>query len=359
MRESTRYPLFYGWVIVFVAAMLGFVGTGFFSYARGVFLPHLTQAYGTGTLNVAWGCSASGVVGALIAPWLGRLLDRISPRRVLLVGIVVVTLGHWLLSLTNALWQFYIVVGLFMGVGMSCMGNFTWHRILVSWFERRRGLALSLAVAGVSVAGIAMPFFATWMVARYGWRQALFIFGVTTAAVLLPLVFVLMRDRPADIGEVIDGHAAQSLAVRAADPLGDAHNEKTWHLREMLREPAFWAVALVFGVMQCSFSLVMLHLYKHALNIGLSAYEAATVASAVALCSFLCKPPIGWISGAGASRCGSPWGCTQSGSRRSPAPAACGWPSAPPACTASAWPGCHRCAHLPSQHRSASARFPS
>ena len=58
------------------------------------------------------------------------------------------------------------------------------------------------------------------MVARYGWRQALFIFGVTAAAVLLPLVFVLMRDRPADIGEVIDGHAAQSLAVRAADPLG-------------------------------------------------------------------------------------------------------------------------------------------
>ena len=152
VRESTRYPLFYGWVIVFVAAMLGFVGTGFFSYARGVFLPHLTQAYGTGTLNVAWGCSASGVVGALIAPWLGRLLDRISPRRVLLVGIVVVTLGYWLLSLTNALWQFYIVVGLFMGVGMSCMGNFTWHRILVSWFGQRRGLALSLAVPGASVA---------------------------------------------------------------------------------------------------------------------------------------------------------------------------------------------------------------
>ena len=43
-------------------------------------------------------------------------------------------------------------------------------------------------------------------------------------------------------------------------PLGDAHNEKTWHLREMLREPAFWAVALVFGVMHCIFSVVMLHL---------------------------------------------------------------------------------------------------
>ena len=85
-------------------------------------------------------------------------------------------------------------------------------------------------------------------------------------------------------------------------PLGDAHNEKTWHLREMLREPAFWAVALVFGVMQCIFSVVMLHLYKHALNIGLSAYEAATVASAVALCSFLCKPPIGWISDAWGGR---------------------------------------------------------
>ena len=302
MREPSRFPFFYGWVIVFVAAMLGFLGTGFFSYARGVFLPHLTQAYGTGTLNVAWGFSASGVVGAAIAPWLGRLLDRISPRRVLLFGIVVVSLGYWLLSFTSVLWQFYIVVGLFMGIGMSCMGNFTWHRILVSWFEQRRGLALSLAVAGASVAGIAMPFFATWMVETFGWQRALFVFGIVTATVLLPLVFVFMRDTPAAIGEVIDGHASVSAAQHGADPIGAARDEHLWRLRELLRTPAFWAVALVFGVMQCIFSVVMLHLYKHALNIGLSNYQAATVAAAVALCSFLGKPVIGWICDAWGGR---------------------------------------------------------
>lgn len=296
MIDHRRMPFFYGWVVVFVAAMLGFVGTGFYSYARGVFLPELTEAYGSGTQWVAWGFSAATVVGAVMAPWLGRVLDRVSPRRVLLFGIVVVSFGYLALANTTALWQFYIVVGLFMGIGISCMGNFTWHRILVSWFERRRGLALSFAVAGASGAGILMPFFATWMNRSFGWQVALMVFGAMTAVILLPLVFFMMRDRPEEIGEVIDGRRANEQHPAEADPEGAAHDARLWTFREMLRTPAFWAVALVFGVMQCIFSVVMLHLYKHSLNIGLGDYEAAFVSSTVAALSLAGKPPIGWIS---------------------------------------------------------------
>lgn len=290
-----RTPFFYGWIIVFVAGMLGFVGTGFYSYARGVFLPHLTDAYGEGTQLVAWGFSAAGVVGALIAPWLGGVLDRVSSRRVILVGIGIVTVGYWLLAATTSLWQFYLVVGVCMGIGMSCMGNFTWHRVLVSWFERRRGLALSLAVGGASLAGVLMPFFATWLTLTYGWRVSLVVFGVITAVMLLPLVWWLLHDRPADIGEQIDGGQRGPVV---ADPVGDRHDARRWTLRQMLATRAFWAIALIFGVMQCIFSVVMLHLYKHALNVGLSPYEAATVSSAVAAMSLAGKPPIGSISDA-------------------------------------------------------------
>ena len=296
MIDHRRLPFFYGWVVVFVAAMLGFVGTGFYSYARGVFLPELTEAYGSGTQWVAWGFSAATVVGALIAPWLGRVLDRVSPRRVLLFGVVTVSVGYVALANTTVLWQFYLVVGVFMGIGMSCMGNFTWHRILVSWFERRRGLALSLAVAGASGAGILMPFFATWLNRTFGWEVALMVFGAITATILLPLVFFMMRDRPAEIGEVIDGHRSAAAYPPAADPEGEAHDARLWSFREMLRSRAFWAIALIFGVMQCIFSVVMLHLYKHAQNIGLGDYEAAFVSSTVAAMSLAGKPPIGWIS---------------------------------------------------------------
>lgn len=290
-----RVPFFYGWVIVFVAGMLGFVGTGFYSYARGVFLPHLTEAYGEGTQLVAWGFSAAGVVGAFIAPWLGGILDRVSARRIILIGVCIVAIGYWLLARTTALWQFYVVVGLCMGVGTSCMGNFTWHRVLVSWFERQRGLALSLAVGGASLAGVVMPFFATWLTLLLGWRTAFVIFGVITAAVLLPLVWWLLHDRPSDIGEQVDGGQRGSVAV---DAEGERHNARVWTLRQMLATPAFWAIALIFGVMGCIFSVVMLHLYKHALNVGLSEYQAATVSSAVAAMSLAGKPAFGWIADA-------------------------------------------------------------
>ena len=296
MIDPKRFPFFYGWVIVFAAGMLGFLGTGFYSYARGPFLPELTRAYGAGTQAVAWGFSAATVVGAIVAPFLGRLLDRVSPRRVLMFGVVVMTLGYVVLANTHVLWQFYLAVGLFMGIGISCMGNFTWHRILVSWFDRRRGLALSFAVAGASGAGILMPFFATWLNGALGWRGAMLIFGAMTALVLLPLVFFLMRDRPSDIGEVIDGQRSMAGLAPQADPLGEAHDARVWTFKEMLRRREFWAIALIFGVMQCIFSVVMLHLYKHALNVGLSGMQAAAVSAAVASMSLLGKPPIGWIS---------------------------------------------------------------
>ena len=99
------------------------------------------------------GFSVAGVTGALISPYLGQLLDRYSPKRVMLIGILVVAFPICCCGARRSLWQYYLIVGVGMGVGMSCMGGLAWHRSVISWFDHWRGRAIAFAVLGASLAG--------------------------------------------------------------------------------------------------------------------------------------------------------------------------------------------------------------
>lgn len=299
-EPESRPGLFYGWVVVAVGATLTFLGTGFYSYSRGVFLPSLAEELADGSrFKIAMGFSAAAITGAVLAPFLGTILDKHSPRRVILAGITIVTLSYLGLALTQTLWQFYLVVGVGMGVGMSCMGNMAWHKTIISWFDHWRGRAIALGVMGASLAGVIMPPLVTTLVESIGWRWAFVVFAGIVSLVLLPLVYFFMVNRPEDRGEVRDG---RRYVVTRHDVVEDAVEAVAWRWQDFLRLRAFWATGIVFGAMGCVYSAVMLHLFGHLKDVGLSGTEAAGVLSATALFAALGKPLIGWLSDAFGAR---------------------------------------------------------
>ena len=114
------------------------------------------------------------------------------------------------------------------------------------------------------------------------------IFGLVVAVTLVPVVVFVVRDAP-DRPTPSPGSAEPSLEGRL------------FTTAETLKMPAFWAIAVVFGMMLCVFGAVMLHLYSHLVDQGMSTYQAATVLSVVAGCSALGKPAVGamadWLGG--------------------------------------------------------------
>ncbi len=275
--------------------MLGFLGTGFYSYSRGVFLPSLAEDLAGGSrFAIAMGFSVAGVTTALLAPWLGQLLDRHSAKRIILIGIAVVTVSYLLLSMTDTLWQYYLIVGIGLGVGMATMGGLSWHRSVISWVDHWRGRAIALAVMGASLAGVMMPPLVTRLVETFGWRGGFATFAVVTAVTLFPLVYFLMKDRPDEIDEVRDGRRyVKAHPERIVEIESDS---KPWHWKEMVRSRAFWSIGLIFGSMSCVYSAVMLHLFGHLTDIGISVTNAAWILSATALCAAGGKPIVGWMS---------------------------------------------------------------
>ncbi|MEM7079293.1 MAG: MFS transporter [Pseudomonadota bacterium] len=286
---------FYGWNIVAICALLGFLGTGFYSYSRGIFLPSLAETLADGSrFAISWGFSCAAIVGAIISPRLGAYLDKNSPRRVILVGIVVVSLSYLALGATQTLWQFYLVVALGMGIGMSCMGGMTWHRCVIYWFDHWRGRAIALSVMGASAAGMMMPPLVTSLVDSYGWRTGYNAFAISTFVSLFFVVYFLLKDRPEDVGEVRDGlryvehHEHEMVEVE--------QDNRTWVWQELLRSRAFWSIGLIFGSMVCVFGAVMLHLFGHLLDLGFSTTQAALILSITATFAWLGKPVVGMLS---------------------------------------------------------------
>ena len=301
MTSQVISKVFYGWVVVGVGGMLTFLGTGFYSYARGIFLPSLADELAGGSrFQVSVGFSLAAVLSALLASWLGRQLDHRSPKRVILVGIGLVGASYLLLSVMRELWQFYLIIGVGMGTGMLCMGNLAWHRTVMNWFDHWRGRAIALGVLGASLAGVVMPPLVTALVAGVGWRTTYLVFAGIVVVVLVPLVIVLLRDRPEEIGEVRDGHAY--VASHPEEMVDIAEDRTLLSSKQMRRMPAFWSIGMMFGAMTCVFSAVMLHLFGHLSDLGMSDGSAATVLSFLAAFAALGKPVIGWMSDRWGSR---------------------------------------------------------
>ena len=190
-----------------IASLVMFASGPGQSHTFSVFLLPISEDLGISRTSVSSAYAFATLVAAFGLPHVGRMIDRHGARRVLTVvgaalgtaavafgavsGFVLLTLGFGALR--------------FFGQGslMLCAGN-----LVSQWFDRRRGLALSLTMLGFSVSVAVHPPLAQWLSEALGWRMAWVVLGVVTWAMLLPPVLLLVFDRPEALGLRPDGKAA-------------------------------------------------------------------------------------------------------------------------------------------------------
>ena len=193
-----------------IASLVMFASGPGQSHTFSVFLLPISEDLGISRTSVSSAYAFATLVAAFGLPHVGRMIDRHGVRRVLTVvgaalgtaavafgavsGFVLLTLGFGALR--------------FFGQGslMLCAGN-----LVSQWFDRRRGIALSLTMLGFSVSVAVHPPLAQWLSEALGWRMAWVVLGVVTWAMLLPPVLLLVFDRPEVLGLRPDGKAAETV----------------------------------------------------------------------------------------------------------------------------------------------------
>ena len=146
-----RLPFFYGWIIVAVTFVTMAIGVN----ARTAFsllFPPILDEYGWDRASVAGIFSFGFFVSALVAPFVGRLVDRKGPRLVVEAGVVALIAGLCLATLAREVWQFYATLGMLVGIGGNLVGYGVQSVFLPNWFVRRRSSTsdISMTKAGLN-----------------------------------------------------------------------------------------------------------------------------------------------------------------------------------------------------------------
>jgi sugar phosphate permease len=254
---EARLKIFYGWRMVGAGAMIQFIHAGLLMQAFGAYVAVLSQERGWSKTALAGGAALQSLEGALLGPALGWAMDRFGSRTMVQVGIVIFGIGFLVLSQIDTIAGFYGAV-LLLALGTSLSGYFPLTVTLVHWFRKRRARALSTMGLGLALGGLAVPLVA-WTMQAYGWRATAFASGVISIVVGLPLARVLRR-HPSDIGETEDGLAPQAAIVGTT---GYEPPERHFSVREALRTPAFWLLALGHGFALLVVTAVNVHAISH------------------------------------------------------------------------------------------------
>ena len=271
--NNNHQKVFYGWWIVFAAAVgicLG--GPSILVFSFPVFLKALTKEFHASRSAISLAFTLHNVVAAFAAPFAGRLVDRIGIRRIVLFGTFLfacLMIGNSLINVSIAGIYVFNIVG--AALGLSC-GPIPYSAAISKWFDRRRGTALAGMMLGLGVAAVIMPSLVQQLITAISWRAAYALYGCAMLVIALPVLALLLKNAPADMGLFPDGAPSQS----GIDPEGRVGLSS----QEARRTSTFWILVAAVVLLGASVHACVLHLAAMLSDQGISAQTAALASSA-------------------------------------------------------------------------------
>lgn len=286
--------IFYGWWIVVACIVMLTLTSGIGFYGLGVFLPSLEREFGAGPTMTSLGATVFFLVFGLAGPYVGRRVDLLGARLVMAWGSALFGLGMIFLSLSRELWQTYVAYAV-MAAGFGGTALVPVSALVSTWFRARRGLAMSLAMSGISLGGVVMALFATHLILAYGWRAAAFALAVLVWVVGIPLSALVLRRRPEDLGLLPDGATKPPPAGQST-----ASGGPVWSLATARRTRAFWAITIGYLLVNVAQTGVLIHqirflTYGTAAEGAISPQAAALAVSVTTLASILGRLALGAV----------------------------------------------------------------
>ena len=288
--QMTRFEIvegdawYEGWRVAVASAVGVFVSfASLLVYTFGVFLKPLAEEFGWSRAAVSAAFGIAAMTVAVCSPPLGYLLDRVSPRRILVPCMAVFGCAFASLALlTPRIWQLYatfFVIGV-VGNGTAQMA---YSRAVSSWFVKRRGMALAVVMSGGAIGAMVLPPVAEAMIQRVGWRAAFVMLGATVLVIGLPAVAGFIRERPSGLdGTAVAGQSVASGATGAT-------------VREATRSRVFWIVVTVLFCYSIAQNGALTHLVALLTDRGVSPAGAATALAAMGGASLVGRFVTGWL----------------------------------------------------------------
>jgi len=256
--------------VLAVCFLLNMLGRGLGdSYA--VYILPLEREYGWSRYQLTSVYSVFLLVSGFAAPLIGLMFDRVGPRLVYSAGIALIGCAYFAAGSLTQLWQFYLLIGAAVGVGVAMTGMVPASAMLSRWYQARLSRAIGIAFSATGVGIIVFVPLAQALVDHYGWRSAYRTLG---SAMLVALPFVLLA--------LPWGRFAAGRPPERASQLPAAGSE--WTLRKAMGTRIYWGMAQAFFFTAVAMFSIFVQLVAFLVDAGFSALAAAT---AFGICGML------------------------------------------------------------------------
>ena len=284
--------IYYGWWVVGAAAGAQFGNAATAINTLTIFVLPMSYEFGWSRTGVAAATSLGAILGALIAPFSGRLIDRIGSRAILTFGSLLVVFSCLGLSAVGSLAGFYMAFTVARSAeqGLVQVGA---APVVAKWFFKYRGRAMSLIFFASSAGMIITAPLVQVIISNFGWRLAwvmlagnMFIIGVIPCALFI-------RRQPEDIGLMLDGLEVDESTEDLGEPV---IAETIWSMHQAVSTYSFWAVLGSLFIAAICTSGVGLHLIPYLVQQDISPAAAVSVISLMAFSGAISAIVLGWIS---------------------------------------------------------------
>ncbi len=213
------------------------------NYSQGFFVGPVTADLGWSVPEFFFAFTISACLGLITAPLIGSLALKYGIKRMGILGLVGHALAYVLMSLNNgslALWYLTFAALAFLGAGTLPV---IWTAVLNGWFEKNRGKAIGITMAGTGLGAFLLPPIAEFLISNYGWRTAYQGIGIGALVVSLPIVVLLFNENPeAGSGKANSTAPDTSWGVTRAEAL---RGYRFWVLGSVLFITVFVIVGLL------------------------------------------------------------------------------------------------------------------
>ncbi|MBL15908.1 MAG: MFS transporter [Chloroflexi bacterium] len=277
--------MFYGWKLAGLALLVIGLASGPVWSGVGVWVKALEMHFGWSRAQLTGAFSLAQLEGSILGPLLGYLIDRLGPRRMVFIGLVITGLGFVLFSRTNNLLTFYVSYGLIM-LGTAAGSWLPLMTVVNRWFIRKRGLAMAVAAEGSPLGGLLLLPVLAWAVtpSHFGWSTTALWIGIVFLALAFP-ISRFIRERPEDYAERPDGDPSPSSLMSQLDivrtPSRDigSKDQPDFTANQAIRTSAFWSITFGHAFSSMLFATLTVHLVPMLTDQEMSLQSSAYVFS--------------------------------------------------------------------------------
>jgi MFS family permease len=279
---TQKSKIFPGWWIVLASSVIGFLGVGIANAGLSVLFKPIAAELDLSRAAASWAAGIQSLGQGISGLTGGRATDRFGPRRIVMIGVILLVIGLFAMFFVKSLWAFLIAWGLLVGIGFSFGCTFVTDTAIVRWFVKRSGIAINIKFAAQGLSGLALLPVIAWLTASQGWRFSCVVAAILIAVVCLPLTWFLIKpQRPEYYGLLPDGETKESALSRQQEKAvrNSGNDEDEYTFKQTLSSFTYWMLILVSYLAGVAAPIMGVHCIPFLTDRGIEPVQAAGIMS--------------------------------------------------------------------------------